>query len=177
MDNDEGSQTMQATINTSTRQFGFNRFTTGMMALGIAVGIAIGATGATVVDDLPTIRSDEQATVLPVARGSIHQGEGLVAGSVAVSPAVRAHTSDEQGNGILGGNLAVSEPLVARTSVWQGEGILGGHASKTVVATRVKAYDNAGMGEGWLANGQPAPTLRAYPSDGQGEGWIANNSR
>ncbi len=176
MNSGEGSQTMQATVNTNTssKQFGFNRFGTTMMALGIAAGIAIGAAGGAIVDNLPAIDASEKAIVLPKAHSSVNQGNGLVAGTSAIPPAVRAHTSVEQGNGILGGNLAVPAPLKAHTALGQGEGIIAGLTSRAVLTNPVKAYDSAVMGEGWATLGRPTSTLQAHTSAGQGEGWVSN---
>jgi hypothetical protein len=172
MENGDGSQTMQAT--NTPRQFGFNAVGTTLIALGIAASIAIGAAGGAVIDSLPTLRSSETAVVLPSAHSSANQGEGLLAGTSAVTAAVRAFTADEQGEGIVGGNMAVAAPLVAHTSLGQGEGIIGGLGGRAALATPVTAYASVGMGEGWLANGRPDATIKAFASDGQGEGWLAN---
>lgn len=173
MDNGEGSHTMQATT-TNSRQFGFNKFGVTIMAFGVAAGIAIGAAGGSIIDNLPTARTSETAIVLPKAHSSVNQGEGMIAGTSDVTAAVRAHTGDRQGDGILGGHLVVSTPLVAHASVGQGEGIVGGFGSIAVLTAPVTAYPNAGMGEGWVGNGRSDSPLLAHASDGQGEGWVGN---
>lgn len=167
---------MQATVNTgaSTKQFGFNRFGTTMMALGIVAGIAIGAAGGAIIDNLPAIGASEQTIVLPKAHSNVNQGDGLVAGTSAITSAVRAYTSVEQGNGILGGNLAGPAALKSHTARSQGEGIIAGLASRAVLTNPVKAYDSAGMGEGWTTLGRPTATLEAHTATGQGEGWVGN---
>jgi hypothetical protein len=164
---------MQATVTTKTRRFGFDKFGATMLALGIAVGVAFGALGAAAIDNLPTLRTSEQAIVLPKAYSHANQGEGMLAGSSAVA-AVRASTSDQQGEGIVGGNMAVAAPRITYTSLGRGEGILGGHSSRAVLTTPITVHGSAGSGEGWVANGRPATTLRAHSEDGQGEGWISN---
>ena len=126
MDNSEGNQTMQATVTTNTRQFGFNRFGTTVMALGIAAGIAVGAAGGAIIDTLPTGRTSETAIVRPKAHSSVNQGEGMLAGTAGVTAAVRAYTDVRQGDGVLGGNLAVAELPMAHPSLGRGDGIVGG---------------------------------------------------
>lgn len=174
MDNGDGSKTMQATVTTKTRQFGFNTFGTTVVALGIAAGIAIGAAGGAIIDTLPTLRTSETAIVLPKAHSSANQGEGMLAGTSDVTAAIRAYTDDRQGDGILGGNLAVSGPLMAHTSLVQGEGILGGFGSAADLTPAVTADYHAGMGEGWVANGRSDATIGTDVSDGRGEGWVAH---
>ena len=186
---------MQATANTTTRQFGFNRFSTTLMTLGLTAAIAIGAVSAAITDNFPSIGNNEQAIVLTKAHTSANQGEGMVGGIAAVSAAVRAHTDERQGEGILGGNMAVTarpqahtsrdqgdgivggnvavaDVPVAHPSIAGGEGIVGGLGSAAVLTPAVKDYDSAGMGNGWVANGQPEDTLKAYAPDGMGNGWI-----
>ena len=165
---------MQATYNTNTRRFGFSKLGMTMLALGFAGGIAIGAVGGATIDNLPVLRTSEQAIVLPKAHNNVNQGEGLLAGPSAVA-AVRATTSDEQGEGILGGNLTVvAAPYVTYTSLGSGDGILGGHGSRAALTAPITVQSSAGSGEGWFANGRPDATLRAHSEDGQGEGWISN---
>ncbi|HYI17008.1 MAG TPA: hypothetical protein VEX37_16540 [Thermomicrobiales bacterium] len=166
---------MQATANTTTRQFGFNRFRTTMMTLGLTAAIAIGAAGAAITDSLPSVGSSEGAIVLPKAHNSAGQGEGLIAGTFDIGPAVRAYTSERQGDGLLGGNLAVAAQPQAHMSLSQGEGILGGLGSTAALNLPVKAYDHAGMGEGWATNGRQDNILKAYAVEGQGEGWVGQN--
>jgi hypothetical protein len=173
MDNGEGSPTMQATV-TTTRQFGFNRFGKTVMVLSIAAGVVISAVGSAAIDTLPTLRTSGQKIVLPIAHGSVNQGDGMLAGTSDVSAAVRAYTSDRQGEGIVGGNMTVSAPLVPHTPLGQGDGMLGDHISFPDLTPPIHAYDSPGMGEGWLATGQPDATVRAFSSEGQGEGWIGN---
>ncbi len=98
----------------------------------------------------------------------------MLAGTSDVTAAVRAYTDDRQGDGLLGGHLAVSAPFVAHPSLGQGEGIIGGLGSAAVLSPAVKAYAQAGMGEGWVADGRPASTRSTNLSDGQGEGWVGN---
>lgn len=156
---------MQAAVNTNTRQFGFNRVGTTMMALGAA--------GSTVIDRLPSIGTSEQAIVLPKAHTSVNQGEGMLAGTSPITAAVRAHTAVNQGEGIVGGNLAVAAPLMSHASLGQGEGIVGGLGSNAVLTTPVGAHYSSGMGEGWTADGRPDATIRAHAAAGQGEGWVS----
>jgi hypothetical protein len=149
--NGEGSQTMQATANTTTRQFGFNRFSTALVALGITAVVALGAAGAAISDNLPSIGSNDSAVVLPKAHVSANAGEGMLAGTSGVAAAVRAHTDERQGDGILGGNLAVEARPQAHTGRDQGEGIVGGYNSAADLAPAPKAFFETGMGEGWAA--------------------------
>jgi hypothetical protein len=160
---------MQATYNKNTRRLGFNKFGAAMLALGIAIGAVGGAT----IDNLPTLRTGEQAIVLPKAHTGVNQGEGMLAGTSPVA-AIRSYTSEGQGEGIVGGNVAVAAPRITYTTLGQGEGIFGGLGSRSVLTAPVTAPYNAGSGEGWLANGRPDTTLRAHSEDGQGEGWISN---
>ena len=146
---------MQTTINATTRGFGFNRLGTTLLAFGFAAGIAIGAVGGAVIETLLSIRTSEQAIVLPMAHTSVNQGEGLLGGTTAVTAAVRAYTPDHQGEGLLGGTGAVTDQVVAHPSLGQGEGILGGFGSSAIVRPPVKAYDSVGAGEGWLGYGRP----------------------
>lgn len=93
---------MQATANTNTRQFGFNRFGTTLVALGVAAGIALGAASGAIIDNLPALSTSEQALILPRAHNSVNQGEGMLAGTSAVTAAVRSYTSDKHGEGWIG---------------------------------------------------------------------------
>lgn len=164
---------MQATIsNTAVKGFGFNRITTTFMALGLAAGIAIGASGEAVIDNLRNTAVQQQSVAMPKAHTSTNQGDGLVAGNAALTPAIRSFGAVEQGEGTVGGHHVVTDSLVAHASPGQGEGILAGVGSNAVLKTPVQAYDHSGMGEGWITTGRPVSTLKAYSSNGQGEGRI-----
>ncbi len=145
---------MQATYTTNTRRFGFNKLGATMLALGTAGGIVIGAVGGAVIDDLPALRTSEQAIVLPTAYSHANQGEGMLSRTSAVA-AVRATTSDQQGEGILGGNVAVAAPRITYTEHGSGEGIFGGLGSRSVLTVPITVHGSVGSGEGWLANGRP----------------------
>jgi hypothetical protein len=163
---------MQATANTTTRQFGFNRFSTALVTLGLTAAIAVGAAGAAITDNLPSIGSNEAAVVLPKAHLSANAGEGLVAGTSDVTAATRAYTNDRQGDGIVGGNLTVAARPQAHSGRGQGEGIIGGYTSAADLTPSLKSYADPGMGEGWFANGRPRTTILAHTSIYQGEGLI-----
>jgi hypothetical protein len=168
----EGRQVMQATANTTTRQFGFNRFNTALVTLGLTAAIAI---GAAIAGNFPSIGSDDSAIVLPEAHVSANAGEGLLAGTSDVTAAVRAHTDDRQGDGILGGNLAAIDRPQAHTALGQGDGIVGGHTSAADLTPAPMAYVEAGMGEGWAAYGRPRTMIKAYTSVYQGDGLVNTN--
>ncbi len=178
MSNGKGKQTMQATVNnTNLDRFGFNRFATAFMALGLVAGIAIGASGDALIDNLRDIATSQHAVVMPRAHTSVNQGDGLIAGYSAPPQALVSHVGVEQGDGIVGSNHFIAPPLTALASIGQGEGLVGGLGNTAVLTTPVKAYDNPGMGNGWITSGRPGLTVRAFPPDGQGEGWVGNGRR
>jgi hypothetical protein len=159
---------MQATAN--TKRFGSGRFGTLAVALGFAAGLALGAAAPVVVDNLPSLPRNATTFERPKAYFSAGQGEGLVAGQLAIA-APKAYYSAGMGEGLVGGNNAITTTQVrAHFSAGMGEGWL---ALGRPVAT-LQAFPSIGQGEGWVGFGRPVPVVKAYFSIGQGEGWLAN---